>query len=240
MPAQILQLALRAILFVSLSSIFAPHIHVLASPYPMPLALMNYARSGPQPMAAFSKRNDTLLPYRDVTGNSILDIGDNSSNLDWCDQLLTQLTLGVLNFGKVVNNKPLEKDGLGDYQDNCVASLNSCKGILGELNLAIAAVRPDDKGLGNYNRNDRLETILKEVVNKTKDLAKITVILVNNCPILGPILGPTVYELKCIIESILDIAEDLIDGLLNLLKPLLSVGVTPCNGLEIVGICVVL
>ncbi len=211
MPAQILQLALRAILFVSLSSIFAPHIHVLASPYPMPLALMNYARSGPQSMAAFSKRNDTLLPYRDVTRNSILDIGDNSSDMDRCDGLLAQFTLGVLDFGKrpsmidtepllistlsgkLVNNKPLEKEGLGDYQDNCVASLNSCKGILGELNLAIAAIRPDDKGLGNYDRSDRLETILKEVVNKTKDLAKVTAILVNSCPILGPILGPSEY-----------------------------------------------
>ncbi|PBK77215.1 hypothetical protein ARMSODRAFT_1012396 [Armillaria solidipes] len=238
MPAQILQFALRAILFVSLSSIFAPHIHVLASPYPMPLALMNYARPSPQSMAAFSKRNDTLLPYRDIARNSILDIGDNSSNLDLCDELLTRLTVGVLNFGELVNNESVEKDRPGDYQDNCVASLNSCKGILGELNLAIAAMRPDDKGLGNYDRNDRLETILKDVVNKTKDLLKVTAILVNNLPILGSTLGPIVYDLKCITEEILDAIEDITDGLLNFIKPLLVVLCKGGLGINVLGICI--
>ncbi|SJL05766.1 uncharacterized protein ARMOST_09102 [Armillaria ostoyae] len=238
MPAQILQLALRAILFVSLSSIFAPQIHVLASPYPMPLALMNYARSGPQSMTAFSKRNDTILSYRDVARNSILDIGDNSSNLDLCDELLTRLTVGVLNFGELVNNESLEKDRPGDYQDNCVASLNSCKGILSELNLAIAAMRPDDKGLGNYDRNDRLETTLKDVVNKTKDLLKVTAILVNNIPILGSTLGPIVYDLKCITEEILDATEDITDGLLNFIKPLLVVLCKGGLGINVLGICI--
>ncbi|KAK0233228.1 hypothetical protein IW262DRAFT_1451783 [Armillaria fumosa] len=239
MPVQVLQLALRVILFVSLSSLFA-HIHVLASPS-MPLTLMNYARSGPQSMADFSKRNDTLLPYRDVTRNSILDIDNNSSNLDRCDELLMQLTAGVLNFGKLVNDESLEKDRPGDYQDSCVASLNSCKGILGELNLAIAAMRPDDKGLGNYDRSDRLETLLKEVVNQTKDLLKVTVILVNNVPIVGPIIGPTVYELKCITEEILDAIEDITDGLLNFLNLVLKPLVSPCKGvvgIDILGLCI--
>ncbi|KAK0198450.1 hypothetical protein F5146DRAFT_1019677 [Armillaria mellea] len=227
MPAQILQFALRAILFVSLSSIFVPHIHVHASPS-MPLALMNYARSGPQSMVDFSKRNDTLRPYRDVTRSSILELGDNSSHMDLCDGLLAQLTVAVANLGNLVNNESLEKDRPGDYQDSCVTSLNSCKGILGELNLAIAAMRPDDKGLGNYDRNDRLETLLKEVVNKTKDLLKLTV-------------SPLVYELKCITEEILDAIEDITDGLLNFLNLVLKPLVSPCKGvlgIDILGVCI--
>lgn len=241
MPVQILQLALRVILFVSLSSVLVPHIYVLASPS-MPLALMNYARSGPQSMADFSKRNDTLLPYRDVTSDSILDIGDNSSNLGECNELLVQLTVGVLNFRKLVNDESLEKDRPNDYQDSCVAGLNNCKGILGELNLAIAALPRgrDDKGLGNYDRNDRLETILKDTVNQTKDLLKVTVILVNKVPIVGPIIGPTVDELKCIIDEILDAAEDITDGLLNSLG--LKLLVSSCTGgvlgIAILGICI--
>ncbi|KAK0506090.1 hypothetical protein EDD18DRAFT_1342417 [Armillaria luteobubalina] len=259
MPVQILQLALRVILFVSLSSVLVPHIYVLASPS-MPLALMNYARSGPQSMADFSKRNDTLLPYRDVTSDSILDIGDNSSNLGECNELLVQLTVGVLNFskrpltivtdsllistpsGKLVNDESLEKDRPNDYQDSCVAGLNNCKGILGELNLAIAALPRgrDDKGLGNYDRNDRLETVLKDTVNQTKDLLKVTVILVNKVPIVGPIIGPTVDELKCIIDEILDAAEDITDGLLNSLG--LKLLVSSCTGgvlgIAILGICI--
>ncbi|KAK0478493.1 hypothetical protein IW261DRAFT_1483767 [Armillaria novae-zelandiae] len=220
MPVQVLQLALRVILFVSLSSVFAPHVNVLASPS-MPLALMNYARSGPQSMVDFSKRNDTLLAYRD----------DGNSNLDRCDELADSIDGG----------SSLEKDRRSDYQDRCVESLNSCKGILSELNLAIAAMRPDDKGLGNYDRNDRLETLLKEVVNQTKDLLKVTVILVNNIPIVGPILGPIVYELKCITEEILDAIEDITDGLLNFLNFVLKPLVSPCKGvlgIDILGICI--
>ena len=50
-----------------------------------------------------------------------------------------------------------------------------------------------DKGLANYDKNDQLETILKDLVNANKDALSAVYVMINNDPNLGPILGPSVY-----------------------------------------------
>lgn len=47
-----------------------------------------------------------------------------------------------------------------------------------------------DKGLAYYDKNDQLETILKNVINFNKDFLSLISNIVNGLPILGPILGP--------------------------------------------------
>lgn len=51
-----------------------------------------------------------------------------------------------------------------------------------------------DKGLANYDSGDKLETMLKNIVNATKNLLSATDVLVYRIPILGPILGPSKYS----------------------------------------------
>ncbi|KAK0465170.1 uncharacterized protein EV420DRAFT_943879 [Desarmillaria tabescens] len=240
MPVQVLQLALRVIIFVSLASIFAPHIHVLASPYPMPLALMTYARS--QALTSFSESNNTHLAYRNTSGDAILVADDDdSSHLGRCDDLMSLLKLKVLKYNELVNNPPSDQDNLDDYHRSCVTSLASCKDVLGELNDSLAPLRAD-KGLGNYERNDHLETLLKELINYIKEMLNGTVTLTKNIPIVGPELAPLVSEIKCLVDTLLDFSEDLTDGILNYLKPIVAVGDDnrckgPLLGVEIVGIC---
>lgn len=57
-----------------------------------------------------------------------------------------------------------------------------------------------DKGLGNYDPNNQLETLLTNLI--------------------GPELSPVVADLKCYVDLLLHDTEDLTDGLLNALKVL--------------------
>ena len=130
-------------------------------------------------------------------------------------------------------------------------------GLLGDLGR--------DKGLANYDRNNGLETLLKDIVNLNKDTLSCVTDIVYEVPLLGSTLGPSkcpqisagvhtdsssgtpvVGELKCIVDEVLNTAENAADGLLN------SLGVTGqweglrrdyvgalCGGgLQILGLCV--
>ena len=135
--------------------------------------------------------------------------------------------------------------------------MGRAQGILGDLGR--------DKGLANYDRNNDLETLLKDIVNLNKDTLSGVTEIVYEIPILGPILGPSerhyisigipadssprtpvVAELKCIIDEVLNAVENTVDGLLN------TLGITAqwrglrgeyvnalCGGgLQILGLCV--
>ena len=77
-----------------------------------------------------------------------------------------------------------------EFQQNAAAKFSSLQqnsqgvdGLLAQL----AA----DKGLANYDKNDELETCLKEFVNANKDALSAVNTLIQNDPALGPILGPS-------------------------------------------------
>ncbi|KAF9489638.1 hypothetical protein BDN71DRAFT_1455767 [Pleurotus eryngii] len=68
------------------------------------------------------------------------------------------------------------------------------------------------KGLLSYDRNSELETALKDLINVNKDLLKATYLLtVEDFPELADI----VYDIKCILEFLLDFTENSTDGLIN-------------------------
>ncbi|KAJ7169891.1 hypothetical protein C8R46DRAFT_1265700 [Mycena filopes] len=72
---------------------------------------------------------------------------------------------------------------------------------------------PDDAGLLCYDRDDSLETYLKDIVNYKQNHA---------LPILGPLLAPLMYALKCTTEDILDVVENFTDCLLATIGPILQ------------------
>ncbi|KZP31335.1 hypothetical protein FIBSPDRAFT_849827 [Athelia psychrophila] len=79
-----------------------------------------------------------------------------------------------------------------------------------------------DKGLANYDRTDDLETLLKNTVNLNKNALSSVDTIVYNLPIVGKTLGPIVYDIKCVVDDVLNFVENTADGLLNGLQPLLQ------------------
>lgn len=47
------------------------------------------------------------------------------------------------------------------------------------------------EGLANYDRTNRLETLLKNLVNVNKDVLSSVTTISYNIPVLGPTLGPS-------------------------------------------------
>ncbi|RDX55865.1 hypothetical protein OH76DRAFT_1396216 [Lentinus brumalis] len=72
------------------------------------------------------------------------------------------------------------------------------------------------KGLKNYDRNNALETVLKTFVNDVKYLMNDVTGLVEKLdPPLGQLLGRIVYLVKCIVDAVLDTAENVTDGIIS-------------------------
>ena len=121
-----------------------------------------------------------------------------------------------------------------------------------------------DKGLANYDDTNDLETLLKNTVDLNKNVLDAVDVAVYKFPVLGPILGPSasqcplrptgrmlklpfiavVYNIKCLIDGILDVVEDFTDATINELQPILqdllgkAVSTTCRSGVEIAGLCV--
>ncbi len=107
-----------------------------------------------------------------------------------------------------------------------------------------------------------METALKNIINVSKDVLSSISEMTDCSPLVGPLLGPSsfalflwiavllmvytaVYDIKCILESILDLFENVTDGLLNDLSPSFSeclggYGNFVCGpgGLNIAGLCI--
>lgn len=151
-----------------------------------------------------------------------------------------------------------------DFQSNFVTALTNFNNNMDDFNTALADSTSrgsgSDKGLANYDRTNVLESLLKEVVNANKDTLSATVVTVDKIPILGPVLGPcrceltvlnftkqyftVVYDLKCLIDKILDIVENCTDSAINQLQPLLAAILGQAisdacrSGVELLGLCI--
>ncbi|THV04937.1 hypothetical protein K435DRAFT_774205 [Dendrothele bispora CBS 962.96] len=102
--------------------------------------------------------------------------------------------------------------------DQCVSPLtslrDSTRGVLENIE-----GQPLNKGLANYNKNDPRQVALKDVINVLKALVEETFKTLVDLPVvntlLAPVLGPILYDLKCIVDDVLDFLENETDAVLN-------------------------
>lgn len=73
--------------------------------------------------------------------------------------------------------------------------------VLAQLYVALSGFG-EDEGKANYDRTNQVEVILKEIVDSIKYTLDDVNLLVYSLPVLGPILGPIVYDIKCVGEYI--------------------------------------
>ncbi|KAF8078609.1 hypothetical protein FPV67DRAFT_65417 [Lyophyllum atratum] len=134
-----------------------------------------------------------------------------------------------------------------DFQKKCVTQLNSFHtNVLGQqaaLDALSAEKRRPGKGLDNFDHTNDIETLIKNTVNLNKDTLTAFYVLVKKLPILGPVLGPIVYDIKCYLDAMLNFCEIFLDATINGVQPLLRalLGSTPTGpcpfGTPILGLC---
>ncbi|GAA5922713.1 uncharacterized protein JCM15063_003400 [Sporobolomyces koalae] len=72
-----------------------------------------------------------------------------------------------------------------------------------------------DHGLDNFNRDDPVQVFFRTINESTQQTLESINLIVFYVPVLGPLLGPLVYDIKCILDNILDATQINVDGLLN-------------------------
>ncbi|GAA5997853.1 hypothetical protein JCM5350_007744 [Sporobolomyces pararoseus] len=72
-----------------------------------------------------------------------------------------------------------------------------------------------DHGLDNFNRDDPIQVLIRTLNESTQQTLESINLIVYYVPVLGPLLGPLVYDVKCIVDNVLDATQLNLDGLLN-------------------------
>ncbi|KAF7347823.1 hypothetical protein MVEN_01539800 [Mycena venus] len=114
------------------------------------------------------------------------------------------------------------------FKQECASTLKAYKTNFEDFQSIFILIAGTDKGLACYDPTNDLQTILKGVVNFHKTILSCTVTIIYAIPGLGPILGPIVYDIKCLVDALLDATEVLTDCLLNATGALLrALGLGP-------------
>jgi len=237
-------LALHATAFTALSQ---TAIYAVASPLPTqypPLVLSpgNASRSLPPSMRIVRHPTSLSVASTSHAGNAE---GDPYSQFVDYYQAARE---NSRNIKKLAAQSASVKANDREFQKRYVAQLNSFHtNVLGQqaaLSALSAEKRKPGNGLANYDSSNNVETLIKDTINVNKDTLKAVSVLVNNLPIVGPILGPIVYDMKCFLDDILNFCEDFLDATINDTQPLLRalLGSTPTatctSGVTLLGLCI--
>jgi len=189
-----------------------------------------------------NKKRDSF-PSVDATGDRKTsqprDINTVLGDINILNNYYTQMSSHAANFRQLSQHYESTQDFNTQSADEVTAfreNLGGFQDVLAQLGA--------DKGLANYNSDDALETLLKNVVNANKYLLSDVDEMVYKLPAVGGILGPLVYDIKCILDETLDALENLTDAIINAIEPILQ-GIisdasrTACNsGIAVVGLCI--
>ncbi|KAJ3539445.1 hypothetical protein NM688_g6358 [Phlebia brevispora] len=251
-PARVFYFVLNLAVFALLALVgSSPLVVVPALAAPIPSPMVHTADFAPRPL-----QNATTPVARDIL-TTIEEAGGITSGLPRRELRNRDITtvLGDLN---VLNNyyngmqqhaanfrtlaRQPASSRSSDFQAQSAAELTGFQTNLLGFQTILDQLGSDD-GLANYDKNNEVETILKEMVNSVKYLLTDTDDMVYSLPAVGQTLGPIVYEIKCILDKVLDAVENLTDAILNAIQPLLAPLIgqatdTACrSGLQIAGLC---
>ncbi|GLB36164.1 hypothetical protein LshimejAT787_0304520 [Lyophyllum shimeji] len=240
-------LALHATAFAALS-----HTAIYVAAAPLPLVPSLYS---PQ---AFSPGNASrsLLPSMRIVRNPTFSPGPaisraGSAEGDPYSQFVhyyQAASKSSRNLKKLAAQSASVKGNDHSFQKKCDTQLNSFHtNVLGQQ-AALAALTAEKRkpgaGLANYDGSNDIETLIKNTVNLHKSTLDAVSVLVNKLPILGPVLGPMVYDIKCFLDDVLNFCEENLDATVNGVQPLLrtllgSKSTAACpSGAPVLGLCI--
>ncbi|KAI0932212.1 hypothetical protein AcW1_000605 [Taiwanofungus camphoratus] len=123
---------------------------------------------------------------RDIT--SILD------NIGLLNSYYTQINQNAHTINSLASQSASGQGGSIDFNQQTVSAVSAFHTNLVDFQGVLAQLAAD-KGLANYDKDNTLETLLKNTINAVKDLLSNVDELIGGIPVLGPLLGPSEYWL---------------------------------------------
>lgn len=237
--------ALRAVAYFLLASFYLGTLTSLASPVPSPLALV-----APGDLRKSSLWNRNSRHSLDDSSVSRIPQVLTASDLGKRDLAMTGRTADAYRSmvgcyqGALASSNELSKlsGRSSGVEETAVSHLTSYKAHIVCMQSALDYLGREN-GLANYDPHNGLETFLKDLVNMHKDTLTSVNLIISGIPGLGPLLAPIVFDIKCVLDDVLDALENLTDAALNSLSPLLEECIKDtlalyCGlGLDILGLC---
>jgi len=99
------------------------------------------------------------------------------------------------------------------------------------------------KGLAHYDKGDPVEKLIKDIIDLCKQVLSYITKICDYIPHSCLDLGPIVYDIKCILDEILDAVENLTDAIVGDCEPSLKALIgeyttVACkSGINVAGIC---
>ena len=90
-----------------------------------------------------------------------------------------------------LNHRTVDLSASGNDTTTQQQAVLAAGGIVDTLRTFQGFLNDQQKGLANFDPNDPLDVLLKNLINATKDALEAIDILVYRIPILGPLLGPS-------------------------------------------------
>ncbi|PCH33631.1 hypothetical protein WOLCODRAFT_160220 [Wolfiporia cocos MD-104 SS10] len=238
--------ALHATVLATLVGMSINMTPALGSPLPITAIKTNLAQRWTDNVTAPGLAKHAVDAYNDESGSSIPTKrqinSDALNNLNVLGGYVTQMNQNAQTTNALASQSSSQTTDSNFNQEYSAALEAFHTNFLGfQTTLAALAA---DKGLADYDKSDELETMMKDTVNAVKYILRDTDELVYSIPGLGPMLGPIVYDIKCIIDEVLDATENLTDAIINSLAPLLQALLgeatqTACDaGIQLAGLCV--
>ncbi|KAH8102658.1 hypothetical protein BXZ70DRAFT_797601 [Cristinia sonorae] len=220
-------------------------------PLPMPSSMDNLDFVTPRSLGNTSEPalvSKTVDEKRDLDLSDLLpglrkrDINTFVGDIKALNTYYGQMNQHAASFQSLYHQADASSQGSG-FEQQCAYHLSEFQNNLGSFQSLLAQMG-SDKGLANYDKNNAIETLLKNVVNANKYMLNDVDAMVYQLPAVGSTLGPIVYEIKCILDELLDAVENLTDAILNDIQPILEPLIkqatsTACNsGLQLLGLCI--
>ncbi|KAK7058952.1 hypothetical protein VNI00_001576 [Paramarasmius palmivorus] len=208
-------------------------VSVSATPFPSPLPIPVYS----DPVHSFSLRSDvTFLEGRAAWNANLSAPAPRAA-----------LPRNAVNVVELLGTFPQRTDRMRDcakncktaaeFEQRCSSSLPNFQNVLEDIDTGLKPMAAR-AGLANYDNSDELETLLKHIIDLTKSSLHDIWWLTTEIPLVGPMLGGIVYEIKCIVDELLDITENITDGILNAFKPDLVILRKACGCDDaVLGVC---
>ncbi|KAJ4486165.1 hypothetical protein J3R30DRAFT_1462886 [Lentinula aciculospora] len=196
---------------------FTPSSNIaLATPFPMPMTLKNYSASFPNEAGPRSKTMKTTLKHNssrsapDSRSLSSFNTPAVESRQDTLAALMEYVDDAGVHANSLQQSSIACPDNPEAQQQPSTSSLSLFSGSLLNFQNAIS-----DRGLAYFDKNDALEVLLRKIVDEIKYTLNAVDDLVQCDILLREFIGPIVYELKCFLEWLLDMTEDITDASLN-------------------------
>ncbi|KAL8292203.1 hypothetical protein RQP46_001669 [Phenoliferia psychrophenolica] len=117
---------------------------------------------------------------------------------------------------KNYKDSPMNSKFQNSVYEELKAYRGSAAGLpgLAQLDQTLKPLAPN-QGLSEFDRGNDIEVLFRTVNTSLQDTLESIDLIVFKLPILGPVLGPILYDIKCIIDDILNIVQVILDGVLN-------------------------